>query len=208
VTDSFEIRRERAGDRDGVRDVNRAAFVRHPEHVAGLVAALRELITDDRGVSLVAVEGDEIIGHVMFTPSLLDAPQELVTVQVLSPLAVLPAAQRRGVGRTLVRRGVEIVARQGAPVAFLEGEPAYYSRLGFAAGGSLGYRRPSLRIPERAFQAMNLQAHEPWMTGTLIYSHIFWDHDAVGLRGSSDGDSITTGAPESHARTRGDSAAP
>lgn len=182
---TLDTRRERPADRAAVRDVNRAAFVDHGAHVAGLVDALCDLISDDRGVSLVAVEGDEVIGHVMFTPSLLDAPRALVTVQVLSPLAVLPAAQRRGVGGALVRRGVEIVAGQGAPIVFLEGNPAYYSRLGFVAGGSLGYRRPSLRIPEPAFQAMNLPAHEPWMTGTLVYSHIFLDHDAVGLRQSN-----------------------
>jgi putative acetyltransferase len=182
---TLDIRLERAADRDAVRDVNRAAFVDEGAQVAELVDALRDLISDERGVSLVAVEGHDVVGHIMFTPSLLDAPRALVTVQVLSPLAVLPAAQRRGVGSALVRRGVEIVAGQGAPIVFLEGDPVYYSRLGFVAAGSLGYRRPSLRIPEPAFQAMNLAAHERWMTGTLVYSHIFWDHDAVGLRGST-----------------------
>jgi putative acetyltransferase len=182
---TYDIRREGPADRDAVRDVNRAAFADHDAHVAGLVEALRDLISNNSGVSLVAVEGEQVIGHVMFTPSLLDAPRALVTVQVVSPLAVLPAAQRRGVGSALVRRGVEIVVGQGAPIVFLEGNPAYYSRLGFVAAGSLGYRRPSLRIPEPAFQAMNLPAHEPWMTGTLVYSHIFWDHDAVGLRPSN-----------------------
>jgi putative acetyltransferase len=27
-----------------------------------------------------------------------------------------------------------------------------------------------------------LPSYEPWMTGTLVYRHEFWDHDAVGLR--------------------------
>ncbi len=182
LDETIKIRREGAADRDAVDEVQRAAFADHAAQVAGLVESLRDLISDDCGVSLVAVERGRVIGHVMFTPSLLDAPRALVTVQVLSPLGVLPAAQRRGVGRALVRRGVEIVAGQGAPIVFLEGNPAYYSRLGFVAGASLGYRRPSLRIPKAAFQAMNLPAREPWMTGTLVYSHVFWDHDAVGLR--------------------------
>jgi hypothetical protein len=43
-------------------------------------------------------------------------------------------------------------------------------------------RRPSLRIPEAAFQALELPAHEPWMTGTHVYAAAFWSHDAVGLR--------------------------
>jgi putative acetyltransferase len=182
MSPTFDIRRELPADGDAVREVNCAAFGDDGAHVAGLVEALRGLINDDCGVSLVAVEGDDVIGHVMFTPSLLDAPRALVTVQVLSPLAVMPAAQRRGVGSALVRRGIDIVAGQGAPIVFLEGNPAYYSRLGFVAAASLAYRRPSLRIPEPAFQAMNLPAREPWMMGTLVYSHVFWEHDAVGLR--------------------------
>ncbi|MBB3676435.1 hypothetical protein [Modestobacter versicolor] len=68
------------------------------------------------------------------------------------------------------------------PAVFLEGDPAYYGRLGFVAGAGLGFRRPSLRIPEPAFQAVLLPAHEPWMTGTFVYPDVFWRHDAVGLR--------------------------
>ena len=65
---------------------------------------------------------------------------------------------------------------------FLEGSPAYYHRFGFEPGGGLGFRRPSLRIPEPAFQVLRLPTYEPWMTGTLVYSRVFWDLDCVGLR--------------------------
>jgi predicted N-acetyltransferase YhbS len=36
------------------------------------------------GLSLVAAEQDQIVGHVMFSPYLLDAPKRLLPVQVLS----------------------------------------------------------------------------------------------------------------------------
>ncbi len=68
------------------------------------------------------------------------------------------------------------------PVVFLEGDPDYYSRLGFRSGPEQGFRRPSLRIPAVAFQRSRLAAYQPWMTGTLVYSEAFWRHDAVGLR--------------------------
>lgn len=67
-------------------------------------------------------------------------------------------------------------------MVFLEGAPAYYSRFGFTAATAQGFRAPSLRIPDAAFQARTLPAYEPWMTGTLVYSSLFWNHDAVGLR--------------------------
>ncbi|GIJ11181.1 GNAT family N-acetyltransferase [Micromonospora andamanensis] len=176
----MQIRDELAADRDAVHELHRLAFGSHGEVVAALVRALRD--DDPEALSLVAEEDDEIAGHVLFTSSLLDAPRRLVTVQVLSPLAVTPDRQRRGIGGALVRHGLRLLDQRGAPAVFLEGDPGYYSRLGFAAAGELGFRRPSLRIPVPAFQVARLSGYEPWMTGTFVYSATFWQQDCVGLR--------------------------
>ncbi|MGK5684387.1 GNAT family N-acetyltransferase [Actinoplanes sp. URMC 104] len=174
----MEIRAEQ--ESDDVAEVHRVAFGAQGDTVAALVGALRR---DDPGaLSLVAVEDGRVVGNVMFTRSLLDAPPRLVDVQVLSPLGVLPGHQRRGVGRALIARGLELADERGCPLVFLEGDPAYYSRWGFRPGGELGFRKPSLRIPDAAFQVHPLTAYEPWMTGTLVYSATFWDYDCVGLR--------------------------
>ncbi|HEU5212432.1 MAG TPA: N-acetyltransferase [Gaiellaceae bacterium] len=178
----MQIRPETTRDRAGVQALHLAAFTGHPEQVARLVDDLRASTPPQDRTSLVAADDDTVVGHVLFTPSLLDAPTRLVPVQVLSPLAVLPDRQRQGIGSTLVRRGLELLAGGPTPVVFLEGSPDYYGRLGFRPGRELGFRRPSLRIPEAAFQAMLLPAYEPWMTGTLVYSVPFWRNDAVGLR--------------------------
>lgn len=175
---------ERDGDANAVRAVHLAAFGDHGELVASLVEDLRTAVARGEGVSLVACEGDEVVGHVMFSPSLLDAPERLVPVQVLSPVGVLPAWHGRGVGSALIGEGLRLLAEQGVPVVFVEGPPGYYSRFGFARGAELGFRKPSLRIPDAAFQAIRLPPSEEWMTGTLVYSEPFWRHDAVGLRAS------------------------
>ncbi|MGZ0151372.1 GNAT family N-acetyltransferase [Kribbella sp. WER1] len=178
----MELRDERAGDRQAVRDVHLQAFGDHGLVVAELVESLRDTIASDGGLSLVAERDGRVVGHVMFTRSLLDAPRRLVDVQVLSPLGVLPDVQRSGVGSALVRRGLEVLGERRVPLVFLEGDPGYYSRFGFTPGGEGGFRKPSLRIPDGAFQVFRLPAYEPWMTGTLVYSETFWRHDAVGLR--------------------------
>jgi putative acetyltransferase len=148
-----------------------------------LVEDLRRSLTTEAGVSLVAVDDEAgLVGHVLFTRNLLDAPQRLIDVQVLSPLAVRPDAQRRGVGGELIRHGIEALTDRGVPVVFLEGSPDYYGRFGFLPAGDHGFRRPSLRIPPAAFQVRLLPNYAPWMTGTLVYRHEFWDHDSVGLR--------------------------
>ena len=179
----MQLRLEQHRDCAAVRGLHMAAFGDHGQVVADLVDALRPAAVGDVGLSLVAedLHGD-IVGHVMFTRSWLDAPRRLVDVQVLSPVAVRPVRQRQGIGAGLVRAGLAVMVERSVPVVFLEGDPAYYSRLGFAGGAEQGFRKPSLRIPDAAFQAIRLPDHESWMTGTLVYSETFWRLDAVGLR--------------------------
>lgn len=178
--DDALVRPERPGD--DVPAVHRAAFADHAATVLAMVDALRTDPDAQPCTSLVAERDGVVVGHVLLSTALLDAPRRLVPVRVLSPLAVHPDHQRRGLGASLVRAGLAAVAAAGAPIALLEGDPAYYGRLGFRPGDELGLRRPSLRIPAAAFQAVLLPAHEPWMTGTLVYPALMWRLDAVGLR--------------------------
>jgi putative acetyltransferase len=101
---------------------------------------------------------------------------------VLSPVGVLPGYQKRGVGTALIRRGLEVLEERDVPLVFLEGSPSYYPRLGFVPGGDVGFRKPSLRIPDAAFQVYRLPSAEAWMSGTLVYPDVFWERDCVGLR--------------------------
>jgi putative acetyltransferase len=176
----MDLRLEHLRDRAEILDLHRHAFGAHGAVVADLVEALHR---DDPGaLSIVAANAGQVVGHIMFTRSLLDAPRRLIDVQVLSPLAVRPDHQHRGIGAALVRHGLDRLDERGEPLVFLEGDPAFYSRLPFVPGAEIGFRKPSLRIPDPAFQVAKLSGYEPWMTGTLVYSATFWEHDCVGLR--------------------------
>jgi putative acetyltransferase len=178
-----KVRAERPADTDVVKDVHAQAFGRkHGELVAALVSDLRTVVAADDRLSLVAEHEGGVIGHVLFSRGWLDASPRLVDVQVLSPVGVLPEHQRAGVGTALIRCGLETLAGRGVPAVFLEGDPDYYRRLGFSPAAPLGFRKPSLRIPDAAFQVILLPSHEPWMTGTLVYAEPFWRRDVVGLR--------------------------
>jgi putative acetyltransferase len=178
------LRPERPEDVAAIRDVVGQAFGGHGhEGVPELVDALRASTAWIEGLSFAAEADGAVVGHVLLTRGLLDAPARLVDVLVLSPLAVLPVMQGQGIGGELVRHALAAAEALDEPAVFLEGSPAYYPRFGFAPGGELGFRRPSLRIPEPAFQVATTSAYRPWMTGTLVYPDVFWRLDCVGLRG-------------------------
>jgi hypothetical protein len=56
------------------------------------------------------------------------------------------------------------LSERDVPLVFLEGAPGYYSRFGFEPGAAHGFRKPSLRIPDAAFQVLRLPTYESWMT--------------------------------------------
>ena len=118
----MELREELPDDKESVREIHLRAFGDHGLVVADLVDTLRETITPKDGLSLVAGHDGQIVGHVMFTRSLLDAPRRLVEVHVLSPLAVMPGYQKRGIGSALVRKGLKALAKRAVPLVFLEGD--------------------------------------------------------------------------------------
>ena len=177
----LRVELEQGSDHQAILEVQAAAF-EDSDRIPAYTAAVRADATGNRGVSLVARVGDEVVGNVVLSPSRLDAPRRLVNVLALSPLGVLPAYQGRGVGTLLVAEGLRRADLMGIPLVFLEGSPVFYGTRGFVRADERGFRSPSLRIPPAAFQVAFLSKYEPWMTGTFVYAETFWAHDVVGLR--------------------------
>jgi putative acetyltransferase len=175
-----DIRPEAAGQERAVAGLLSSSFGR-PE-VAELVASLRDSEWWVDGLSLTALRDGEVVGYLLFTHALVDAPDALVEVLVLSPLAVAPAHQGLGIGSALVREGLARLSNRREPLVFLEGSPRYYPRFGFQPATPLGFVRPSPRIPEPAFMVRLLRSYEPSLSGGLVYPDAFWRHDCVGLR--------------------------
>ena len=174
------VRDEQVGDSEAVLAVIAAAFTAEPE-VEGLWRDLRDV---PGTASLVAELDGSVVGHVGLSVGWVDALDRLVPVLVLSPLSVHPSHQGVGIGSSLVAAARSRAERLGAPALFLEGDPAYYSRLGFVPARAHGFSPPSVRIPGAAFQVVLLRAYAPSVAGALVYPDVFWRHDCVGLRGA------------------------
>ena len=128
------LRPEKPCDLESIRSVHRSAFPTETE--SRLVDLLRA-----RGkalVSLVAQVDGLVAGHVLFSPVVLEAHAGLLSGLGLAPLAVLPSHQRRGIGSSLVREGLEACRREQCPFVVVLGNPSYYQRFGFQTAGDAG----------------------------------------------------------------------
>jgi putative acetyltransferase len=131
---AIEIRAEVPADYGRVFEVESAAFERRNE--AELVEALRS--SAHPYVSLVAVSDGQIVGHIFFSPVTFESYPEAPPAGSLGPVAVDLAHQGQGIGGALVRAGLEQCPRHGWSSVFLVGDPAYYSRFGFALAAARG----------------------------------------------------------------------
>ena len=173
------IRPVRPDEHPLVHAVVAAAF--EDGQVADLVDALRAAGRVE--VELVAVDGDAVVGHVGLERCWVDDEERLVEALTLSPLSVAPDRQGEGLGGRLIEAALYAARGRDEPYVFLEGAPGYYARHGFGPARDHGFERPSARIPWPAFQVVVLD--DLGARGRMVYPDVFWEYDAVGLRGET-----------------------
>lgn len=148
------IREAAENDLEAVLAVEKEAFDRDDE--GKLVEQLLLDPTAKPLLSLIAFSGDNAIGHILFTKvSLLDAPRA-ISANILAPLAVVPNAQRQGIGGRLINEGLRRLTKTGIDLVFVLGYPKYYVRHGFKPAGCLGFTAP-YPIPEKDADAWMVQ---------------------------------------------------
>lgn len=148
-----ELRPEAPGDPTAISALVTAAFARDAE--ARLVERLRT--ADALTVSLVAVIGREIVGHVALSRVEVDGQPGGGHWLGLAPLAAAPSRQGLGIGARLVAAASDAAAAMGATAVFVLGSSRYYGRLGFEEAAPLGWRCV-YDVPPAAFRVRRLGA--------------------------------------------------
>ena len=175
------IRQATEADLSEVLRVHRAAFGQDEE--ADLA---RELLLDPTArpvVSLLAEVGGQVVGHILLTRAEVagagtgadDGPE--TPAMLLGPLAVVPDAQRRGVGTELMRAALDTASGLGVGLVFVLGHPDYYPRVGFRPAGCLGLHAP-YSIPREHADAWMVAETSPGLVGTVTGTVV----PAAGLR--------------------------
>lgn len=127
---SIVIRPEESVDHDAIYDLTRRAFAPKP-FAAGdeqdLINALRA--AGALTMSLVAVRGDQVVGHVAFSPA--EAADGSPNWFALGPVAVEPSLKGQGIGGQLIDEGIRRLVVMNASGCILTGDPNYYTRFNF-----------------------------------------------------------------------------
>ena len=139
------VRREHPADHAAVREVHSAAFRPAGGRRGEVIEArLTDELREDAGflphLSLVAVEGGELVGHVLATRGWLEPFG--TPVLGLGPLGVRPDRQRSGIGTVLVHALLAVAEAADERLVALLGSPDYYRRFGFVPATELGIIAP------------------------------------------------------------------
>jgi putative acetyltransferase len=148
----IEIREERKEDCDAVRIVNDRAFGTPEE--GRIINKLREVCQET--LSLVAVSGGKIVGHIFFSPVTVDHGDTRVIGMGLAPMAVLPEFQGKGIGSLLVKEGLRRIKETDCPFVIVLGHEHYYPRFGFQRASIYGLKSQWDGVPDEAFMVLVL----------------------------------------------------
>jgi putative acetyltransferase len=146
------IRPETREDVAAIRHINEEAFGQKEE--AEIVEKLR-----NRGVltiSLVAVQDNEIVGHIAFSPLKIESEHSSFGAIALAPMSVLPAYQRKGIGSQLVDAGLKECRRLGHEIVVVLGHADYYPRFGFIQAKTKGIDC-EFQVPDEAWMILELR---------------------------------------------------
>lgn len=146
----MQVRSAEAADMAAIRKIHDAAFGGPGE--GKLVADLTAEGLD--AISLVAIKDTKIVGHVLFSPLLVEVNEKPIRALALAPIGIAPAYQKQGIGTALTEAGLAAARQDGWDAVIVLGHPSYYPRFGFRADLAAGFRAP---FKGPAFMALELR---------------------------------------------------
>ncbi|HEX7777503.1 MAG TPA: N-acetyltransferase [Parvibaculum sp.] len=125
-----------------------------PDRFAKTVYRLRDDAAPIPSLSLVMLDGEEVVGTLRFWPILVGG---LTPALLLGPLVAVPDRQGQGIGTRLMREGLARAAAEGHRIVVLVGDEPYYRRFGFTRALARTLKLPGW-VDKKRFLAHELVA--------------------------------------------------
>lgn len=160
------IRSETASDFDAITEITIAAFrtleiSNHTEQF--IITSLRA--AGALTISLVAEIDGRVVGHIAFSPvTISDGSKGWYG---LGPVSVLPEHQKRGIGKSLINKGLSMLKELDGRGCAVVGDPNYYKRFGFRNIPDLIHEG----IPQEVFLVLPFTENVP--QGTVVFHEGF-----------------------------------
>ena len=153
----LKIRKSTEPERKEILNIHHLSFGKEKGPV--IAKLVDDLLNDETAMpilSLVAVENNKLIGHILYTKAVVTQTEISISAQILAPLAILPEEQKKGIGEKLINEGLKLLKVSGTELVFVLGHPTYYPRCGFIPAGEQGFEAP-YPIPEEHAGAWMIQ---------------------------------------------------
>lgn len=131
---NIELRQEMPNDYANVKKIIQEAFkdILHSdqrEHL--LVERLRDSAAFIPALSIVACQGNEVVGHILLTKIKIKNQTQSFESLALAPVSVHPLHQKKGIGGQLILEAHKIARSLGYSSIVLLGHETYYPRFGY-----------------------------------------------------------------------------
>ncbi len=174
----IKLRQETQSDFDQVSTVIEEAFKEleisdQSEH--RLVDRLRTSSAFIPELSIVALLGDEVVGHVLLTKIIIKNGVDSTASLSLAPISVKPKYQRRGIGGQLIREAHRTARKLGYKSVILVGHETYYPRFGYEKTSKYGISLP-FEAPEENCMVKELKEGTlSEVQGMVVYPKAFFE---------------------------------
>ncbi|MDQ0219275.1 N-acetyltransferase [Peribacillus cavernae] len=170
------IRIEKSKDFDATENIIKEAFTGLPfsdqkEHE--LVKRLRESPEFIPSLSLVYEVDEKIVGHILLTKLKINDDKQSFEALALAPVSVKPSYQRKGIGKEMIHKSLEMARESGFKAVVVMGHEHYYPKFGFEPASKWNIKAP-FEVPDETFMVKELQMGSlKGIQGVVEYSPAF-----------------------------------
>lgn len=170
IVSDVKLRSETMYDFEAIDKINNKAFGQEGE--SKLIRALRKSPNFNSELSIIAIEDQQAIGHILMTEIMTDTYSKN-DLLALAPMAVCSEHQNKKIGSLLILEGIRRAYKLGYKGIVVLGHKDYYPKFGFKKASEYNIKCP-FPVPDEIYMALPLYEDAlKDIEGTVIYPDAF-----------------------------------